>query len=385
MRTEPPAGVEAREFHVTSAAALVLAAGVLVFDGVPWYAYGVLVALAAWYAALAVPLARRRGGHDTRGLVYLLGAAGWVSALVLCSPFTAALLVAVYIHAFWMLERLWLATACIALATAGTGFAVATHVAGERMAGVVVLCSAVSSFLIGNEVGKLTRKQAEQERVRARLIEDLEDARAELAAAHRLEGARGERERLGREIHDTLAQGFTSLVMLVQAADAAVDIDPELAHRQLQLAERTARENLTEARALVAAGQPGVLGQPTIDSVVRRLAEQLGEVADLKCTVVTDELKRELSPNEKIVIVRSTQEALANIRRHARARQVSVTLRSDDAGTTLDIVDDGCGFAPDDAYGFGLTGMRSRIEEIGGELMIASTVGAGTRVRVVIP
>ncbi|MBB0228884.1 sensor histidine kinase, partial [Streptomyces calidiresistens] len=377
---------EEREFHLTSAAALLLVTGVLAVDRVPWYGYLLLLVLALWYALTAVPLVRAPGtGRDARAMAWLGGAGTLLVVLVLTSPFSAVLLIVLYAHAFWMLRRLWLATVTVAAVTAACGAAVLVHTPPDRMATVLVLGSTVSSFLIGNEVGRLIRKQAEQERARARLIEDLRDARAELAAAHRLEGAMVERERMSREIHDTLAQGFTSLVMLVQAADAALDSDPGLARRQLELAERTARENLAEARALVAAGQPGVLAEHDLDAVVRRLVERQCEVTGLRCTVHTEAFEDRLTPNERIVLVRSTQESLANIGRHAGAESVTVSLRSDARGTVLDIIDDGRGFAPGKTRGFGLAGMRARIAEVGGELMVTSAPGAGTHVRVVIP
>ncbi|MBP2184234.1 sensor histidine kinase [Amycolatopsis magusensis] len=377
---------DGRESHITSAAALVLVAAVLAFDGAPWPAFALLAVLGAWYTVMVVPPASRDGGdHDTRALVYLLGAFALQAALVLVSAFAAALLIMLYAHAFWLLRRLWLATVSIGLGTAATGLAVSPHVAGQELANVVVLAASISCFLIGNVVGLLTRRHEEQQRTRALLIDDLRDARAELAGAYQMEGVRVERERMAREIHDTLAQGFTSLILLIQTANTAVDSDPALAHRQLDLAERTARDNLTQARTLVVSGEPGTLGEARIDRVVSRLAGHLSEMADLTCTVGITDLHRELSANEKIVLVRAVQEALANVYRHAGASRVEVTLGADEGGTVLDIVDDGRGFRPGETWGFGLTGMRSRIEEVGGELRITSSPGAGTQVRVIIP
>lgn len=392
MRSDAAVERDSREAHITSSAAFALVAGVLAFDGAPWSAFVLLLVLAVWYAVMVVPLVSRStgvsrgsGNRDVRALLYLLGAVALLSALVLVSPFAAALLIMLYAHAFWLLERLWLATVAVAFGTTATGLAVGAHVADQDMARVVVLAGCISCFLIGNVVGLLTRRQEEQQRTRERLIEDLRDVRAELANAHRLEGVRVERERMAREIHDTLAQGFTSLIMLIQTADAAVGTDPALAHRQLGLAERTARENLTQARALVVSGEPKPLGEAGIDRVVTRLASNLSEMADLECTVAIENVRQELSANEKIVITRAVQEALANVYRHARAKQVSVRLGSDDRGTVLDISDDGCGFQAGETWGFGLTGMRTRIEEVGGALQVVSAPGEGTRVRVIIP
>lgn len=385
MRSSAAPGNDERALHVASAAALIVLAGVLAFDRAPWYAYVLLLSSAVWYSVSAVPIVAEDGARsrDRRGLVYLSGAVAVLTASVLASPFAAVLLIVLYTHAFWLLERLWLATVAIAVATTGTGVALAAHVERTNMTSAAILGSSVSTFVLGNSIGLLVRRQAEQVRQRDQLIKDLEDARAELAAAHRREGARVERERLARDIHDTLAQGFTSIIMLIQAADAAADSNLKLAHRQLELAERTARENLAEARSLVNAQQP--LVQSSLDSVIRRLATQFGDVAELDCAVSTGDFNRKLSANEEVAIVRAAQEALANVRKHAQASEVSVTLRSTREGAVLEITDNGCGFQPGLAAGFGLTSMRSRIEEVGGAVAITSAPGKGTRVRVTIP
>ncbi|MEU6647196.1 sensor histidine kinase [Saccharomonospora sp. NPDC046836] len=315
----------------------------------------------------------------SRGPVVLLVLA------VLASPIACALLVVLYTHAYWLLDRVWLATVIIAVATAATGSAAARHLAGSDMTNAAVLGIGVSTFVLGSSIGLLIRRQVEQGRQRDQLMRDLEQTRTELAAAHRREGAAAERERMAREIHDTLAQGFTSIVMLVQAADAAADTDLELTHRRLELAERTARENLAEARLLVNAQRPAGLEQSSLDQVVRRLAEQAAELAGLDCTVRTAEFAGKLTANQEVTIVRAAQEALANVRRHAQASRITVCLRSAEEGTVLEIIDNGKGFPAGEVAGFGLTSIRSRTEEVGGTVTITSAPGEGTHVRMVIP
>lgn len=387
MRPRSTGDKETRALHTASAVAVVAAAGALASEMVPWYAYVLLAQTVLWYLVWVVPSVAGGPAHrsDLLGLIYLAGAVAWLGATVVVSLFATVLLVVLYTHAFWLLDRLWLATLAIAIATAVTGLAVARHFADTPFTDAAIVGACVSTFVLGNLIGLLVRRQVEQQRQQDQLIRDLKDTRAELVAAHRREGARVERERMARDIHDTLAQGFTSIVMLVQAADAAVDSDPELTHHQLALVERTARENLTEARSLVTSELPTGLEQSDLGDVIRRLATQLHDVADLNCEVHMNPPGRTLSVYEEVAIVRATQEALANVRKHAGATEVVVTLCSTGESTRLEIADNGCGFRTDERHGFGLAGMRARIEEVGGTVLVTSAPGEGTRLRVTLP
>ncbi|MCO1574608.1 sensor histidine kinase [Crossiella sp. SN42] len=380
-------GGDAHALHVASAVAVALVAVLSAVWGAPWHAYPLLIALVLWYVTLARPLVGRSTATapGVRAIGYLAGAIALVTALVLASPPAVVLVVVLYTHTFWLLDRLWLATLVIAVATTATALAVAAQFGGSGLIGLAVTGGAVSTFLIGTGVGLLVRRQVEQERQRDLLIRDLESARAELAAVYRREGARAERERMARDIHDTLAQGFTSLVMLVQTAKAALDRDLDLARRQLAMAEHTARDNLAEARALVHASQPDGLRHSGLAGAVRRLAEQLGALASLTCVVRADGFTGALTANEEVAIMRAVQEAFANIHKHAGATAASVTLTSRAGGTALEITDNGRGFRPAEADGYGLSGMRARIEEIGGSVVVTSAPGEGTRVKVWLP
>ncbi|TYB50562.1 sensor histidine kinase [Nonomuraea sp. PA05] len=218
---------------------------------------------------------------------------------------------------------------------------------------------------------------------RARLRSQLADAQEELAEAHRRRGVAEERERMAREIHDTLAQGFASIVALTVAARTNVHDDPGRAVDQLRSIEQTARENLTEARALVgSAPRSGLAPDPisrTLHRTVRRFAEDTGltmvaELPDLDC-----------DQTGRIALLRCAQEALANVRKHAQATTVGVVLAQRPEAIELEITDDGRGFDVSESIGFGLDGMRRRLDELGGELTITSAAGAGTRILAAIP
>jgi signal transduction histidine kinase len=220
---------------------------------------------------------------------------------------------------------------------------------------------------------------------RAALIEQLEATRAELAAAHHEAGVQAERHRLAGEIHDTLAQGFTSIVTLLQAGQASLDAASP-ARRHLDLALLTARENLAEARTLVTALTPATLEAGTLGDAVHRVTSATGAQAGIEAHAEVTGTARLLPTGTEVVLLRVCQEALANVRKHAGARQVRVRLCY--AGTTvrLTVTDDGKGFDPGTTHGgYGLTGMRDRVSQVGGTVEVASVPGRGTEVSAEVP
>ncbi|MFE2869215.1 sensor histidine kinase [Embleya sp. NPDC059259] len=220
------------------------------------------------------------------------------------------------------------------------------------------------------------------ERVRA-LDGELESAQRRLAEANQRRGAAEERERLAREIHDTLAQGFASIIVLAEAARSGITSDPATTGRQLLSIEHTARENLAEARVLVgSAPQSGVV-PGSVAGALRRTLDRF--VEDTGLTVDAELPDVECDQPTRIALLRCTQESLANVRKHAGATTVGVLLAAHPHGIELEITDDGRGFVVDAARGFGLDGMRRRLAELGGEFTVTSSVGDGTRVLAMIP
>ncbi|GII78079.1 two-component sensor histidine kinase [Sphaerisporangium rufum] len=223
-----------------------------------------------------------------------------------------------------------------------------------------------------------------QSRERAELITELEASRAEVARLSAERGALAERERLAGEIHDTLAQGFTSIIMLIQAAEARPD-----PARHLELAARTARENLAEARALIEALRPAPLDGSPLDEALRRITGRIGDELGVPATFTVTGAARPLRPRTEVVVVRSAQEALANVRKHATPASVAVGIDYGDGEVTLHVRDDGTGFPadrpPGGAGGYGLTAMRQRAAQAGGEVTVDSAPGRGTLVTVRLP
>jgi len=228
---------------------------------------------------------------------------------------------------------------------------------------------------------------AEQSEQRAELIDRLESAQTELAASHHAAGVTAERERMAQEIHDTLAQGFTSVVMLAQAARADLGrADLEHAIQRLELVERTARDNLAEARALVAAFAPVGLAESGLAAALERLATRFTEETGVAVRVDVDEDCRAVGREREVILLRSAQEALTNVRRHAGASHVRLSLACGSGGEArLEIADDGRGIDEASAEGFGLRGMRERVASGGGRLAVAGVPTGGTRVLVTLP
>ncbi|MET9658757.1 sensor histidine kinase [Streptomyces sp. NPDC006510] len=249
---------------------------------------------------------------------------------------------------------------------------------GETMVSTLIVVA------VGVLIGLWAHSVVAQSTERARLIVELERTQAELSEAHQRQGAADERERMARDIHDTLAQGLASIVVLAEAARAGLASEPARSAQQLRSIESTARENLAEARELVgSAQQRGGSAAGSVAHTLRRILDRFaedtglmvaGELADVECDQQT-----------RIALLRCTQESLANVRKHARASTVGVLLTRGPHGVELEVTDDGTGFVPEESKGFGLDGMRKRLAELGGRLTVTSSVGDGTRVLGMIP
>ena len=229
----------------------------------------------------------------------------------------------------------------------------------------------------------LTPRALAQRDERAALRAELQTTQLELAESQKRQGAAEERERLAREIHDTLAQGFASIIVLAEAARSQLAADPARSAQQLQSIEQTARENLAEARVLVGAAPSSGVAAGSVAATLRRTLDRFTE--DTGLTVTAELADIDCDQPTRVALLRCTQESLANIRKHAAATTVGVVLTEHPGGAELEITDDGRGFVVEDSRGFGLDGMRRRLAEFGGGLTVTSSLGDGTRVLATIP
>ncbi len=221
----------------------------------------------------------------------------------------------------------------------------------------------------------------EKNRTQSLLVEELQRSQELNTRLSHEAGVAAERERLSGEIHDTLAQGFTSIVTLVQAAQG----NPAGASKLLDLALRTARDNLVEARTLVAALAPAALSGSTLVEAISRQAERLGEESGVVVRHRTTGEPASLPTSVEVVLLRAAQEAFHNVRKHAHASTVEVELAFEEESVRLSVRDDGRGLGAGQE-GFGLRGMRARAEQVGGTLDVAGGDGqGGTTLTVRVP
>ena len=216
------------------------------------------------------------GSKQRRRLVYLAGAFSLFGAAAFVYPGAGFLLFVLIPHCFVMLRLRPAFVAVIGLTAVNVGAQLAysrLDVATVASLGLFGVLTLLLALLLGGYINKII----EQSYQRAALIEELERTRAALAEMNREAGALAERERLAQEIHDALAQGFTSVIMLVQAARAALERkDLPAVRRQLAIAEPAAREGLAEARSLIDALVPPALQGASLADAVGRVCDDLG-------------------------------------------------------------------------------------------------------------
>ncbi len=304
--------------------------------------------------------------------------------LVLTAPAFALLQVLVYPQILFSLQLRWSVTGGIAIG-AVTAAAIWVHAADQAAAYPGVAVSLLTPVMV-IALAVWIRETIAQSMARRALIEQLTTARLAAEAAERKAGAAEERARLAREIHDTLAQGFASIVTHLQAADASLPDDAGRARRDVRAAEDVARASLAEARTLVWALRPEAIATAGLPAAIERLAAT-GPATPAVEVAVTGRPRR-LHPEVEVTLLRAAQEALANARRHAGARHATVTLTYFDDEVSLDVTDDGRGFDPEAASrsaGMGLFGMRERAELLGGRLAVESVPGEGTAIAMTLP
>lgn len=271
----------------------------------------------------------------------------------------------------------------IALAVGiGAGLFLASGGDGPALLQAVIIQAISLSFSIA--LGLWITQIADRSEERQRLLDELRATQEQLAAVNRDAGVASERERLAREIHDTIAQDLTGLVLLAQRAQRELHAaDAEAAAETVATLEEGARTTLAETRALVAATAPVSLAAGGLPQALTRLGERFTRETGTPVTVTAGGLSA-LDRDTEVVLLRCTQEGLANVRKHAKAATASVTLSAQEGAAVLTISDDGGGIPADAAPGFGLAGMRERLALVGGTLEVDSSP-RGTRLRVTVP
>ena len=346
-------------------------------------AVATLVAGTAFVAAYAAGALLARGRRPRRGIALV-----WIAALtviwgvlVWLSPEGAYLVFPL----FFLYLHLLPGGAGVAAILATTGYAICAlgfHL-GFSIGGVIgPLVGAGVALLIGFAYRALSRESAEREALLAELLR----TRQQLARTEREQGALEERARLARDIHDTVAQGLSSIQMLLRAAERDT-AEPEAGY--VRLARETAAESLAETRQIIRELTPARLDDG-LPSALRRLAADQQRNSGIAVEVRADET--DLPMASQTALLRIAQGAISNAVRHADATRITVDLATSAQSVTLTVQDDGRGFDVGTAVAdsqtndsFGLQAMRERVAQFDGHIDVTSRPDAGTRVTARLP
>jgi signal transduction histidine kinase len=206
-----------------------------------------------------------------------------------------------------------------------------------------------------------------------------------------VEAQEAERSRLAREVHDGPAQALSNAIFQVEVVQRLLDRDERLARAELKQLREVLTRELRGVRAYLSQLRPPLLADLGLSGAVHEAADQIGTALDIPVTVELDDGIDSLPETVEVVTLRVIQEALQNVRKHAKPRTVRVKMsRDEQSGWTVEIRDDGKGFEADDPpvggrRHFGLQFMRERAELIGARLEVRSSPDLGTAVRMTIP
>jgi signal transduction histidine kinase len=365
----------------------------------------VLAGVALAWMVTGSPPWRRPGWAGERrasGVAFVVGLLALQLALCLLAPWFGFLCIAGYVQsARYLPGRWWIGG--VAVTALSASLAQAGGLAGVRESGPVLpavmllfnrpLAAGFTYFNVAGEAAASRRKRtvvqltALNERL-GRLSEENAGLHAQLLVQAREAGVLDERARLAREIHDTLAQGLTGIITQLQAARGVAGEEHD---RHLRTALDLARESLTEARRSVAAMAPRSLAGASLPAALEATVGEWSERSAVPGEVRVTGDPVPLHPELEATLLRTAQEALSNVARHARAGRAVVTLSYLGEQVALDVRDDGAGFdpaatrAPADGSGFGLLSMRQRVQRLAGTFEIDSEPGGGTAVSARVP
>ena len=381
---------------------------------------GVAVAAAVWYTWMVI---LHPGWTQRPWLmrVYLAGMIAFIALLTIRSPWFAFFTWIGFLHAFRFLEGAWRWAGCAIVAIFfGMSQSGGFHRPTVSTVAIWILLACVDVVLVG-AFTMLGQKTEEQNQARKGMIVELAEAnqrleemiaentglQAQLLTQAREAGAGDERQRMAREIHDTLAQGLTGIITQLEAAQQpGHDAERE---RRISNAKRLARDSLAEARRSVQALRPQALENSVLPDALASEVARWSATSGVTAEVRTTGDARVLHPEVEVTLLRVAQEALANVAKHAHASRAGVTLSYMEDVVTLDVRDDGTGFAasqpavsqpavsepavseaaanghPPTDGGFGLIAMRQRVARLAGQLEIESEPGAGTAVSASLP
>lgn len=341
-----------------------------------WYGTGVLLASRPTEAAR-----RRRQAVLWLTVLTLL----WIALAVVSADFVWVVFALFLLHLQLLAPR---AAIPVVLLLAGISIAAVALRQGLTVPVVLGPLIGAAVAIVITAVYRDLREEAER---RERLMAELTAAQERLAAAERYAGTLAERERLARDIHDTVAQGMSSVVLLLRSVRERAGTLPEPAGEQLDAAVTAARSTLEDTRRVVRALTPAELSGRSLADALKRVVQDAAPVG-IRLGFTVDGEPYELPTPTAVALLRTAQGALGNVIGHSHATRARVTLTYQPGQVSLDVADDGIGFdarrpptPTSRGTGIGLNAMRSRLEEVGGRLVVESTPGEGTAIGATIP
>jgi signal transduction histidine kinase len=316
------------------------------------------------------------------------------SALIATSQMFSAFVWIGFPYAFAIFPARWAVFAVTANAI--STFAVQNNVLDEASPLVVILAVAGPVIFAGwvagleSERRKLAITQlTESNRLLANAMEENAGLHAQLLVQAREAGVLDERQRMAREIHDTLAQELAAMIRQLQAADHVRE-QPEKWQHHMDQVQMLARRSLSEARRSVQALRPAPLEKSRLPDAIAEMAHAWSQTSGVALSVDTNGTPAPMITGIEVALFRAAQEALANVAKHANASRAGITLSYLEDVVLLDVRDDGSGFepsavAPGEQGGYGLTTMRQRLLGVGGTLEIESAPGEGTAIGASVP
>lgn len=368
------------------------------------------VAAAGWTFAFRDRSPVRHRSQAVNG-IYFVGLVALAGGLVAASPWYGFFAFVGYLHADAYLRGWWKYVGVVAIAAVTAagylgGYAGLSQgqawLAWPPVALVVALVAGTFVRFAELEEGRSRRQRQSLDQLHAANVQ-LEEALQDNAALHaqllvqaREAGVQDERERMAREIHDTLAQGLAGILAQLQAAEQTLPAESEEL-RQVSAAIVLAREGLSEARRTVHAVEPRALAESRLPEAIQETVVRWSDERSVGAALTTTGHARPLHTEVEVTLLRAAQEALANVAKHARAERVVLTLTYMEDEVTLDVLDDGIGFelagvrgpgttgTAVPGGGFGLAAMRQRVQRLGGRLAIESEPGSGTTISATVP
>jgi signal transduction histidine kinase len=322
-----------------------------------------------------------------------LGLVALSCALIAISETFTAFVWIGYPFAFAMFPARWAVFAVTAnsflTVAANTGALTDPAALNQTSPYIVLLSVAGPVIFAGWYAGSESEKRKKAITQLTEALEENAGLHAQLLAQAREAGVLDERQRMAREIHDTLAQELAAMIRQLQAADRARE-QPEQWQRHMNQVQTLARNSLAEARRSVRALRPEPLEHSRLPDAIAEMAQAWAKTSLIPTTVETTGTPFQMIPGIEVALFRVAQEALANVASHARASRAGITLSYLDDVVLLDIRDDGGGFdpasvAPRGDGGFGLGTMRQRLLGVGGTLEIESGPGEGTAIAASVP